>query len=182
MKISKGNSKLGAIPNISMSPIKSCGNCSACAKDCYALKSYRQYPATRKAWDHNFREAVNNRDAHFLALKEDLQKRRPKHFRWHVSGDILDQDYLQRMKLLAYLCPETKFLAFTKMHGMDYSGRPSNLIIRFSMWPGMDGILRAKVAGAPCAWLQDGTEDRIPKNAVKCPGSCENCKAYFFKH
>jgi len=50
VKISNGNTKLGRIPNISLPPIKACGKDVPCKSDCYALKAYRQYPATRKAW------------------------------------------------------------------------------------------------------------------------------------
>ena len=35
VKISNGNAKLGKIPNISLPPIKACGNCEECKKDCY---------------------------------------------------------------------------------------------------------------------------------------------------
>lgn len=178
MKISKGNSKLGKIPNISMTPIRSCGNCASCRKDCYALKAYRQYPATRKAWDHNYRQAVNDRATYFAGIKEYLTAKAPKFFRWHVSGDILDQNYLAHMERTAYLFPGTRFLVFTKMHGLNYSKAPDNLRIRFSMWPGMDCI-GSGPGGAMRAWMQDGTETRIPKGAVKCPGNCENCKACF---
>ena len=54
MAISRGNSKLGKVPNISLPPVKSCGNCKQCAPDCYALKSYKQYKNVRASWDYNF--------------------------------------------------------------------------------------------------------------------------------
>jgi len=48
ISISDKNSKLGKIPNISLTPIASCPNCSTCKSKCYALKAYRQYPASKK--------------------------------------------------------------------------------------------------------------------------------------
>jgi hypothetical protein len=178
-RISAGNSKLGNIPNISLTPVKACGNCSACASKCYALKAYRQYPATKAAWDHNLKLAFRDRDAFFLSVHEYLSSRPVKRFRWHVSGDILDQDYLDRMSALARIHEGTRFLAFTKMHNLDYSQAPENLEIVFSMFPGMPEPTASWFPIIRKAWYQDGTETRIPANAKKCPGSCENCKACF---
>ena len=187
MKISKGNSKLGAIPNVSLTPIRSCANCSACRRDCYALKAYRQHPATKRAWDHNFQEATHARGDYFRAIGAWLHKARPAFFRWHVSGDILDQEYLDYMIEVALDLPGTVFLAFTKRGDLEYSSAPGNLRIRFSQWPGMPELRAPGILGA---WMQDGTETRIPASAIKCPGSCENCRAcwnskkdvYFLKH
>jgi ferredoxin len=173
MKISKGNSKLGAIPNISMTPIKACANCSACRRECYALKAYRQYPATRKAWDHNLAHARRDPRTYFAQIHSWIACHGPEFFRWHVAGDILSQSYLEHMSQVANCYPGTRFLCFTKRGDLDYSRVPDNLRIRFSQWPGSHRI------GALNAWMQDGTETRIPKNALKCPGSCADCKACF---
>ena len=66
MAISSGNSKLGNIPNISLTPIKACGNCSACSADCYALKAYRMYKGTKASWDAFFTATKNAKVASFL--------------------------------------------------------------------------------------------------------------------
>ena len=59
--ISRGNRKLGAIMNVSTEPIKCCPKGIPCAQGgCYALKSYRLYPDTRKAWAKNGRIAKTN--------------------------------------------------------------------------------------------------------------------------
>lgn len=183
--ISRGNTKLGAIPNVNLSPIKSCGNCSACAKDCYAMKAYRMYPNVRKAWDSNLEQARTDPATFFYEINGYLCKRKPKYFRWHSSGDILGQDYLDRMVQIARNRPETKFLCFTKMFWLDYYNLPGNLSILGSMFP-----LMAQVWFGRTAWMQDGTEHRVSVNAKKCPGSCAKCKhcwnskrdVYFIKH
>lgn len=188
--ISKQNSKLGKIANISLPPVKACGNCKACAKDCYALKAYRMYANVRKAWDNNFNEAKKDLGGYFVEIEEYLLRNRPKLFRWHVSGDILNQVYLDYMFQLASVHIETKFLVFTKMHKLDYSRKPDNLSVVFSMFPSMplpeDKTIRK-------AWFQDGTESRIPKDAIECNGQCDQCElcwdlgtigkdVYFNKH
>lgn len=171
VSISQGNLKMGNVASVSLPPIAACGNCRHCARDCYARKAYRLYPATRAAWDRNLQLARDDRAGYFAQVRDSL--RRPRFFRWHVAGDILDQDYLDRMKAIARELPAVKFWAFTKMHDLDFRRLPRNLTIVLSMWPGMP-VPRSKL---PRAWMQDGTETRIPTNAIECPGNCETCGA-----
>lgn len=77
--------------------------------------------------------------------------------------------------------PRTQFLVFTKAFAVvnayeNVRALPSNLAVIFSAWPGM----RIDNPHRHCiAWMQDGTEDRVPKDAVECPGNCENCGICF---
>ena len=188
-KISDGNIKLGDIPNVSMAPVRACGNCAACARTCYALKAYRMYKNTRAAWDHNLNAARTSQKAYFSDISAYIYDKKPRFFRWHVAGDILNQSYLNNMYALARTYPRTKFLAFTKMFKLKYKKRPKNLTIVFSIYPSMN-LPRKKW---PRAWMQDGSEKRIPYNAIECGGDCEFCgkcwdlaklkrDVYFHKH
>ena len=172
MAISNKNSKLGNIPNVSLPPIKSCGNCKGCSRQCYALKAYRVYKTARNSWDSNFSMARKNPEAYFNMVREYLGRKKPRMFRWHVSGDILDQEYLENMKAIARDFPETGFLAFTKMYHLSYARRPKNLEIVFSAWPSTP-IKRKK--GINVAWVQNGSETRIPDSAIECSGHCDSC-------
>lgn len=172
--ISCGNSKLGAIPNISLIPGRDCGNVP-CKRECYALKAWKAYPSAKKAWQGNSRSVHANPAGYFDAVRSFLARKAPRFFRWHVAGDILAQDYLESMKAIALEFPEIKFLAFTKRHDLEFSNIPHNLAIVFSMWPGWGDEAQARDLGLPIAWMQDGTEHRIPANALECPGNCESC-------
>ena len=172
MSISKGNSKLGNdLPNIATTPIKACGNCQACSQDCYALKAYRMYPSVKKSWDSNYAMATNEPVKYFNMVSDYIGKHSPRFFRWHVSGDILSQSYLDSMKQLARKHKDTIFLAFTKMYTLNYSNVPSNLRVVFSAWPGLNMPNKP----FPIAYMQDGTENRVPSDARECPGDCEHC-------
>lgn len=172
--ISKGNSKV-PYSNVSMTPVKSCPR--AC-KSCYALKFYRMYPTVKNAWDNNYLLASKNREAYFDGIHTYLSTYRKSFFRWHVSGDILDQSYLDSMAKIARDYPNITFLVFTKMHELSYRNIPSNLTVIFSMFPDMKKHRKpSRVAGY--AWLQDGTESRIPNTAIHCPGNCEQCGQCF---
>jgi len=171
IKISKGNTKIGKIPNISLVPIKDCGNCSLCKTKCYAMKAYRQYPSTRKAWETNseaFRE--NPYDACML-VGEFFYKRKPKYFRIHVAGDFLNQIHLNAWIILCRVFSSINFMVNTKMFNLDYSKIPSNMKVRFSMWSNQP----IPETTLPKAWLDDGTETRIPEDAVQCSGKCDEC-------
>ena len=180
--ISRGNRKLGAIMNVSTEPIKCCPTGIPCAQGgCYALRSIRLYPQTRKAWAKNGRIAKTNPRSYFSQIAKIVADRKTLYFRWHVAGDILSIHYLHQMCRIAAQNPRTRFLAFTKAFHIvnEYENRralPRNLAVIFSGWP---KINIDNPHGHRIAWMQDGTEDRVPKNAIACPGSCEHCGTCF---
>lgn len=172
VRISEGNSKVGDTLNLSLPPVITCAKGVPCAKACYARKAYDQYsPDARRAWDANLKAYREDHIAFFGAINAVITKRKPAIFRWHVAGDAPDQQYVNGMKAVALLNPGTRFLAFTKQFGLDWSDLPDNLTVVFSMWPGMP----CPDTPAPHAWMQDGTEFRIPTDATECPGNCEQC-------
>ncbi len=176
--ISKGNRKLRAVMNISTTPGKCCQKGVPClGQGCYALKALRLYPGTRKAWRRNEHLAKHRPNAYFTQIAAQVAAAKPRLFRWHVAGDILSSEYLRSMCRIAAANPDTHFLAFTKAFEIvnRYEDRevvPNNLVIVFSAWPGMcfSNPHRHRVA-----WMQDGTETRVPTDAIECPGNCETC-------
>ena len=180
--ISRGNRKLGAIMNVSIQPVQCCPKGIPCAEGgCYALKSLRLYPKTRKAWAKNARIAKTNPKSYFSQIANSIADRRPRYFRWHVAGDILGLDYLERMCRIATHHPRTRFLVFTKAFHIvnayeNTRALPGNLAVIFSAWPSMK---IDNPHGHRIAWMQDRTEDRVPEDAVECPGNCESCRICF---
>ncbi len=180
VKISLGNTKMGKIPSVSLPPIKACGNCKACAKHCYAMKAYRQYPAVKAAYDNNYELAINNGGEYFVQIDQYLQANKPKLFRWHVAGDILDLNYFDAMVSFAYQFQKTNFLVFTKMYNIideylvNYS-IPPNLKLFYSVWIEEDldnphGISTART-------VRKGETNRY--DGFICEGNCEQCMACF---
>jgi len=178
VSISKGNRKLGSVMNISTTPGKCCLRGVPCLRDgCYALKSLRLYPAARAAWRRNEDLAKHHPDSYFMQIAARVAQAKPRLFRWHVAGDILNTGYLRGMCRIAAANRDTHFLAFTKAFEIvnryeDHEAVPENLVIVFSAWPGMKFLNphRHRVA-----WMQDGTETRVPENSIACPGNCESC-------
>lgn len=182
LMISKGNMKLGGIHNISLPPIKTCDKiaCKLCGKKCYAMKSYRQYPNVRKAWDGNWNMWKKDPRLFARTLHSKLCKRVQQYFRFHVGGDIPDQRYADMIVLLAQMHILTSFLVYTKVpeYFEKFTRLPFNLHVIVSRWPG-DQLIVPKVCAQ--AWLEDpkNPDARIPKDAYRCPGSCESCKYCF---
>lgn len=181
VKISRGNSKLGGIPNISLIPVQDCANCEACKNTCYSLKAWKMYPQTRKAWRGNsqaFRVNMVNAFAEVAMWFAARGNNAPRFFRIHVAGDFLSQDHVDGWTLMAETWPETKFLAFTKRHDLKFGETPKNLQVVLSMFPTMD-VPPEHNSHLPIAWLaQDktGTEEtRVPDDAIECGGSCATC-------
>lgn len=175
--VSNGNIKLGYVPSISLPPIKSCRKNAPCSKDCYALKSYRLYPSVRKAWNKNLDTYNKDNSFYFECLSSWLKIKQPKFFRFHISGDIPDIEYLERVVITAAGFENIKFLIFTKRYDivnkyLRYGQTiPGNLSIVFSAWPGLRLNNPYKF---PVAYMQDGNEKRV-NNAIECPGNCESC-------
>ena len=180
VKISKGNRKIGKVWNVSLTPIISCPDGVPCTKDCYAMKAYRQYPSTRKAWDHNLRAYLSDGEAYFDSISDQLERYAGEVFRWHVAGDIVDQKYLNGMVEVAYYHHDIKFLAFTKNYYLNFDDMPNNLIVIMSAWPGR--VLPAKARAFPIAWLShDERIDDVAIDPVECEEMCEACGMKCFK-
>jgi hypothetical protein len=179
VSISPNNNK-GVGPNISLTPILSCGKDMPCTKKCYAVKAYRAWAIVRPAWDGNFWLYSNRPTEYFSQIAEYMEHKHPLTFRWHVGGDIPDMDYLVHMLDLARRFPPTSFLAFTKRYDLllrllqERKRLPRNLKIVASAWPEYP-MPDAVQAGFPVAYIHDITENRIPGNARWCPGLCSTC-------
>lgn len=136
VSISNGNKKVGRIPSVSLLPIVSCPNCKSCAKKCYANKLCRIYPSVKKAYANNWEILQSNPNEYFKQVNDAVKMAR--FFRWHVSGDIVNFDYLLNMVSIANNNPHCTMLAFTKnwdvvnKYVSEVGELPSNLQIIFS--------------------------------------------------
>lgn len=182
--VSRGNSKIGHTPNISLPPGLTCQPGVPCAADCYAKKSYRQYEGTRKAWDENLAEYVKSPIGYFDQIEEYLKHHPTAFFRWHVAGDIPDLFYLDGILRIADSFPITGFLVYTRFpfedKGIDI---PDNLTIIRSLWfydRPMDkryphfGVTSREFYEEMKA-LQDAGKP-LPAGLSVCEGSCEKCR------
>lgn len=173
--ISKGNSKIGKIANVSLRPVKDCINCKACKNDCYALKAYRMYPNVRKAWDNNSKLLRGNMPSFFAQLHTFLDTYKGKLFRYHVAGDIINLPHYQYIYSTAQDYPNIKFLVFTKSFDALLampSRTPKNLTVVLSLFPSM--VTPKGLEKLPRAYAGNCKGKRF-NNAMECIGNCEKC-------
>lgn len=141
LHISTGNSKLGAIMNVSLPPVVTCPNCSGCARYCYAIRNYLRGENVYTAWNENYLLFLTDPDRYFSEISEAVKLQR--FFRWHVSGDIVNGAYFAGMIRVALENPKIEFLAFTKAYHIVNAAIaagaviPGNLHLLFSAAPGV---------------------------------------------
>ena len=175
VSISKGNRKMGEIPSVSLPPVLTCKNCSTCAKKCYAAKLARIYKTVREAWDRNYKILCEDRNSYFLQVEAAAMI--SNYFRFHVSGDIVDVDYLDRMCKTARKCKNTHFLAFTKNYDdvnayFNNHKKPRNLQIILSL-PFTGAKIENPHNLPTAAVILKGSEPAA--NWKICGGNCSEC-------
>ena len=113
--LSLGNGKLDrSILGWSITPIKSCLNCSQCKSDCYAVRPYNRWPVVKTAWDRNFELAKQGTFVEPI-IDQIQRSKKVQAVRVHVAGDFFNQDYVDNWTRIIKSCPKTRFYAYTKV-------------------------------------------------------------------
>lgn len=185
ISISCKNVKLGKIPSFSLTPGYTCSELAqkTCFKDgCYARGMCELWKYTAGAYARNTRLIIDDLEGTFNQIDNFLIKKNPRLFRIHIGGDFYHLTYFTGWLNLIMKHPDTRFLAFTKQYqwaniAHSFGFIPMNLRLRLSAWVGVD-MPKTKL---PIAWMQDGTETRIPADAIECHGNCTKCQACWFE-
>jgi hypothetical protein len=186
--ISDGNTKLGKIPSFNILPVKSCtGSTPLCRRYCYARQSMQYSCQSQKAWTVNYFVARYHPAILEQRLSEYIADKKPVLFRIHSSGDFFSREYLELWYRVARSFPDTRFLAFTKNFTLDYSSKPDNLVVMYSVFPDTD-YSKIPVDGnqKSFAVFPSDMEDKQysadtqatidnQRLTVPCPGSCLEC-------
>lgn len=93
--ISWGNAKMGLIPSVSLPVIKTCRNNAPCYKLCYAKRITRLRKIVNDSYERNLRILKSNPDRFWKEVDNALFATTV--FRFFVSGDIPDKDFLKKM-------------------------------------------------------------------------------------
>ncbi len=176
VKISPGNSKLGAIPSVSLPSVLTCRVC-ACQKKCYARKLERMRKSVAAAYAHNLNILQNDPDVYWREVEAAIMMSR--FFRFHVSGDIPDMDYLIHMVDVSARNQHCQILCFTKKYELvnehieKHGPLPNNLHMIFSGWVGLDMVNPFSLPEAHVRY-RDGSTTAAP-GAKDCGGNCTEC-------
>lgn len=177
VSISSGNVKMGAVPSVSTLPFITCpSRCKGtCGSACYAAKIANMRPSVLKAYARNTALAMLKRDLFWAGINYALMGAR--FFRFHVSGDILNRDYFDRMVKAAATNPHCEILVFTKRYEivnawMDENGDlPENLHILFSGWTNLEPINPHDLPETNIFTDEQGPKDEW----LVCGGNCYEC-------
>lgn len=182
-------SKLRAIVN------STCASCYA-FKGCYVFKSTRDAMARRwkiltralSADDGGIAlEALARDFATVLTyLRHRPRGKRYPFFRWHDSGDVVNERHMALICRVAELCPDVRFWLPTREYHtvaryLAQNTIPRNLTVRFSV-----AMVDAKVPAMPGTVSLVHT-DTVPDGAFECPaytraGECGPCRACWSKN
>jgi hypothetical protein len=170
MYISKGNQKVIDTRIFNLPCRATCpGATEFCSNKCYANKAERFYPQTKIARAKNLEDSKN---PHFVAMVVGTVysfNKPVEYFRIHESGDFYSQEYLESWFEICRNFPKIKFLAYTKSYMLDFSNRPENLQILYSIMPDTVHV----VAGMPIAYAGCNAESAT----LECRGECGKCRA-----
>lgn len=187
-----GNHKIdNSIATYSMTMYKTCLNCSTCAGQCYAAKSYRQYSNVRESWDKNYQLSKYAPELFKARIIAELKKSRKQYCRIHVSGDFYSADYTRLWIDICKACPDVKFFTYTKVDESlpeiyaavtELDSLPNCHIVK-SLYKGKRnfgsmeyiGALKSEItaAGHSCHICGCGIEE-----GVKCGRDCTACAKY----
>lgn len=176
--ISKSNIKLGMIPSVSLPPIVTCSPnaCKFCGKKCYARKMCKLRPSVKESYENNLDILLNDKEKFWREVSGSVAL--TTYFRFFVSGDIYDKDFLENMVLCAKKNKHCNILCFTKKYSLvneylEHHRLPKNLKIVFSVWKGLECFNPNNLPEAHI-FYKDGTT--TAKDGAKyCSGNCMDC-------
>lgn len=177
-------------PIFDIPPITTCpGSTPLCRQHCYALKSERLYPNTRRSRKFNY-IATLHPDFTTRMISYIARLKKFTHFRLHSSGDFYSQEYLDKWVTICKASPHMQFLVYTQQHHLNYNGLPPNVVLYHSIWP--DSPQLKFSPNTLKAYVIDSTHIKLPtlKNppnltqTFKCPkthtkGKCNDCMHCF---
>lgn len=177
VKVSRGNSKMGEIPSVSLPAGITCRGDCECNQKCYAKRLERLRKNVHQAYEHNYKLLNDSPDIFWREVEASIMMSR--FFRFHVSGDIPNDDYLHKMIEIAERNSHCEVLCFTKKYDIvnTYldSGKsiPKNLHLVFSIWRNLACDNSHSLPEAHVRY-RDGTTTAVD-TAVECSGNCTEC-------
>lgn len=175
LAVSNGNSKMGAIPSVSLPAVITCRKNAPCIIDCYARRMAAYRANVGESYKRNLDLYNAAPDLFFAQL--DMQFKINRFFRLHVSGDFVNADYFNRCAQAVKNNPGCVVLAFTKQYEIvnawiaENGPLPANFKVIFSGW---DGWRCENPHGLPESnVIFPHTE--IPDGWKICGGNCFEC-------
>lgn len=179
--ITFGNKKM-TIPIFSIPAVKTCpGSTALCRRYCYAKKAEELFPNVVTKRARNLQLAKSPEFVESL-IKELGTAPLIPYVRIHESGDFYSQEYLEKWYEICGRMKNKTFLAFTKAFDLDFSNKPRNLKLYYSVFPDSDTSKIPNGARKAITVITYKTfKGENPKlgKAVHCGGYCDSCLVCF---
>ena len=135
-------------------------------------------PTVKESYDNNLDILLNDKELFWREVEGSIKL--TTYFRFFVSGDIYDKDFLENMVLCARKNKHCNILCFTKKYSLvneylKHHRLPKNLNIVFSAWKGLE---MPNLFNLPTAEVmyKDGTSTAEEgKKYIYCSGNCSEC-------
>ena len=181
VSISNGNTKMGKVASVSLLPVLTCpSRCyETCGDKCYARGLVLLRPTVARAYARNTAVARLAPEAFFKSVREAMKSAR--YFRFHVSGDVPNPEYLREVVRSCLDDPRCEVLMFTKRFELvnayirDHGPLPENLHALFSGWMNLfptEAGLNPFHLPETAVYAKD--EDIRPE-WTPCGGNCLDC-------
>ena len=178
--ISRGNIKMGQIQSVSLPPVVTCSPlaCKFCGKKCYARKMCKLRPTVKESYDNNLDILMNDKELFWREVEGSIKL--TTYFRFFVSGDIYDKDFLENMVLCARKNKHCNILCFTKKYSLvneylEHHRLPKNLNIVFSAWKGLEMPNPFNLPTAEVMYKDGTSTAEEGKKYIYCSGNCSEC-------
>jgi hypothetical protein len=178
--ISKGNIKMGQIQSVSLPPVVTCSPlaCKFCGKKCYARKICKLRRTVKESYDNNLDILLHDKEKFWREVEGSIKL--TTYFRFFVSGDIYDKDFLENMVLCARKNKHCNILCFTKKYSLvneylEHHRLPKNLNIVFSAWKGLEMPNPFNLPTAEVMYKDGTSTAEEGKKYIYCSGNCSEC-------
>ena len=167
---------MGSIQSISLPSGTTCRPCE-CQKKCYARKIERLRPSVARSYKKNLDVLNSDPDTYWREVEGTIMMSR--YFRFHVSGDIPDAAYFNKMVEISERNTHCQILCFTKKYDIVNAfikggGRiPNNLHMIFSAWVNLEMVNPFSLPTAHVRYRDGSTTAKI--GAKDCGGNCTEC-------
>lgn len=168
---------MGSIPSVSLPAGLTCRSDCECSKKCYAKRLERMRPSVKAAYQSNYDLLNHDSTTYWREVEASIMMSR--YFRFHVSGDIPNKEYLMRMVGIARRNPHCELLCFTKKYEIvnwwvdNGNSIPPNLHLVFSVWRDLEVNNKYNFPEAHVRY-RDGSTTAKP-TAKECGGNCTEC-------
>jgi|TARA_R100000049_G_C1904406_1_gene53469 hypothetical protein len=155
----------------SLPAVDTCIGCTAfCKSICLARVGNFTFPNVQEGYQERLKLSLSECFVPVAVKELTIRKHKGKHIkyvRWHVSGDVYSQGYLEKLVEIARQVPQVEFFMYTKSTSLDWTGwekLPNTVVIH------SDGGKYPINKRKPHATIFNSKED-IPDDYTDCSKS-----------